>query len=90
MAINFFLFFPIGKPHCLVILKFINQFFEDNPLSCCSEEISKCKKIINEDEGDKLKLSQKNSSITVNVIKNKYYVKAKVIVPHDYPEKQVK
>ena len=46
----------IGKPHVLFILKFINQFFDDNPLACCSEEISEVKKLLGED--NKFKLSQ--------------------------------
>ena len=71
----------------LFILKLINQFFDDNPLACCSEEISKVKKLLSDD--DKLKLSQKTSSISVQVSKNKYYFKAKVIVPNNYPLERI-
>ena len=77
----------IGKPHVLFILKFINQFFDDNPLACCSEEISEVKKLLGED--DKFKLSQKTSSICVQVSKNKYFFKAKIKVPNNYPLERI-
>ncbi len=77
-----------GRPHCLQTVKFINQFFEDNPLSVCSDELSECKKML-EDGVDKFKLSQKTSSVALHVAKGKYFFKARVTVPHEYPAKQV-
>ncbi len=76
-----------GSPHVLHILKFIERFFCENPLSCCAEEISKVKELL--DDHDKVKLSQKTSSVNVHITKNKYYVKAKVVVPNDYPKERV-
>lgn len=78
-----------GKPHCLQIIKFIDQFLEENPLVCCSDEISSIRALLDTEAGDKLKLSQKTSSISIHVIRGKYYFKAKIILPNDYPEKQV-
>ena len=77
----------INSPHVLMILKFITQFLDDNPLACCSEEISKVKKILAED--GKIKLSQKTSSINLHVIKNDYFYKCKVKVPNEYPKVRV-
>ena len=42
------------------------------------------------DDRDKIKLSQKNSSITVHIYKGEYFVKTKVKVPEDYPESQIR
>lgn len=40
-------------------------------------------------QGDSLKLSQKSSSVTVTVSKEGYYITAKIVVPREYPLKQV-
>ena len=76
-----------GKPHVLFILKLINQFLEDNPLSCCAEEISKVKQLLGPE--DKCKLSQKTSSIHLCVNQKKYYFKTCIKVPNDYPKERV-
>ena len=70
--------------------RFIDQFLEENPLVCCSDEISSIRALMDTEAGDKLKLSQKTSSVSVHIIRGKYYFKAKIIVPNDYPEKQVR
>ncbi len=70
------------------MIKFIHEFFEANPLAVCSEEISDCKKML-EEGVDKVKLSQKTSSLTFHIVRNKYFFKAKITVPQDYPLKQV-
>jgi hypothetical protein len=75
------------KPHVLLILKFINQFFDDNPLACCSEEIANVKKLLG-DEGT-IKLSQKNSSLTLHVVQKKYYLKTRVVIPNNYPSERI-
>ena len=31
----------LGKPQIFIVLKLVSKFIEDNPLSACSEEISK-------------------------------------------------
>ena len=67
--------------------RFIDKFFEENPLSCCAEEISRIKSKLTGE--DKLKLSQKNRSITLAVWKDKYFLKAKFTVPPDYPETRI-
>ncbi len=80
-----------GKPHCLATIKCLDKFLDDNPLVCCSDEISELRAMLADAEaGDKLKLSQKTSSVSVAVFKGKYFFKARVAVPNEYPEKQVK
>ncbi len=84
-----------GRPHCLHVVKFINGFFEDNPLSVCSDELAECKKMLDVEGAaggggqDRFKLSQKTSSVSLYVAKERYFFKAKVTVPHEYPNKQV-
>ena len=70
------------------MVKFIHQFFEDNPLSVCSDELSQCKKML-EEGVDKFKLSQKTSSVSLHVVRERYFFKARVTVPNEYPNKQV-
>ena len=41
------------------------------------------------DDRDKLKLSQKNSSISLHIYKGDYFLKTKIKVPEDYPETQI-
>jgi len=79
----------LGKPHVIFVVKFIRQFIAENPLCCCSGEITQIKKLLRT-ETDKCKLSQKTSSITLQINHNKYYLKTKLKVPPDYPETQVK
>lgn len=76
-----------GLPHILPVLKLINKFLDDNPLSCCAEEISDVKKLLGDD--GKLKLSQKTSSVSLHVSKNNYFFKCKVQVPNDYPKESI-
>lgn len=77
-----------GKPHCLRIIRFIDKFFEENPLSCCADEVSQCKRLL--DDEDKFKLSQKTSSVTLHVVKKKYFFKARIVVPNEYPLQQIR
>lgn len=79
-----------GKPHCLKVIGFIDQFLDDNPLVCCSDEISAIRALVDTEAGDKFKLSQKTSSVTIAVFKDEYYFKAKIVVPNDYPLKQIR
>ena len=41
------------------------------------------------DDRDKVKLSQKTSSISLHIFKNDYYIKTKIKIPEDYPETQI-
>ena len=81
----------LGKPQCLIILKFIRNFIENNPLCSVSEEISEVKKILDLSESgqDKLKLNQKTSSVSLKIFKNGYFFKTDLKVFDDYPAKQV-
>ena len=76
-----------NSPHVIPTLKMISAFVNDNPLACCYEEVSKVKELLGED--GTLKLSQKTSSMTLQVSKQKYYFKCKIIVPNNYPKERV-
>ena len=96
---NLYLLF---QPHVLFTLKFINQYMDEHPLCCCVDEITKIKKLMDSDEAseekansqpvtkDKLKLSQKTSTISLHVYKNEYFIKTKIKIPEDYPENQIR
>ena len=58
--------------------------------SCCSDEISVIRGMLDETTEDKLKLSQKTSMINLNVQKNMYYVKIKISIPNNYPVESIK
>lgn len=73
----------LGKPQILLVIKFIRHFIDENPLSCCYDEISALKNSFNEE--DDLKLKQKTSSILFKINNKKYYLKFRVIIPDNYP-----
>ena len=76
---------------------------DEHPLCCCVDEITSIKKLMESDKAselntssneqgdrDKLKLSQKTSSISLQVFKGEYFIKTKIKIPHDYPENQIR
>jgi len=77
----------VPKPQALWVLRFVAKFLEDTPLAVCSEEIAKVKGSLGPE--DNIKLSQKSSTVTVTVSKEKYFLTARISVPSDYPLKQV-
>jgi len=77
----------LGKPQVLFVIKFIAKFIEDNPLCCCSEEISRLKSCLS--PNDQLKLSQKSSSVILTINKEGYFLTVKCRVPMDYPLSRV-
>jgi len=77
----------VPKPQAFFVLKFVAKFIEDNPLCVCSEEITKVKARLGSE--DSIKLSQKSSSITLTIIKEKYLLTARCRIPAEYPLKQV-
>ncbi|XP_034247217.1 uncharacterized protein LOC117648671 [Thrips palmi] len=81
----------VGKLQILHLLKFIRSFIDENPLSCCYDEISTIKQKVLDPkvEGDELRLKQKSSSLILKVCQGNYFLKTNVIVPEDYPEKAV-
>lgn len=72
----------------LNVLKFINNFIDENPLSCCYSEIVDIKKELS--DSDELKLKQKTSTIVFSVKEAEYYFKSKITVPHNYPVDSVR
>ncbi|XP_066993090.2 uncharacterized protein [Anabrus simplex] len=77
----------LGKPQILPTLKFIRNFIDENPLSCCFDEIAAIKKDLT--DCDELKLKQKNSSLDLKVVQGHYSLQARISVPDNYPESAV-
>ncbi|CAH0560228.1 unnamed protein product [Brassicogethes aeneus] len=73
----------LGKAQILNVIKFVRNFIEENPLSCCYDEISVLKKKLS--DKDEFKLRQKASSIYLKVNNNGYYLTCKILIPDDYP-----
>ncbi|CAG9856770.1 unnamed protein product [Phyllotreta striolata] len=78
----------LGKPQVLNTIKFLRNFLDENPLSCCYEEISELRNLISSE--DEFRLKQKTSSIILKVNNVKYYLNCKIIVPDDYPTSAIK
>lgn len=74
----------LGKAQILNTLKFVSNFIDENPLSCCYDEVNSIKKKLT--ENDELKLKQKSSSIVLKLTQDKYYCNTKLGVPDIYPE----
>lgn len=70
------------------MLRFVRTFIDENPLCCCSEEISNIKKKLIAGS-DELKLRQKTSSVMLKVNQGLFYIKYNLTVPEDYPDKQI-
>ncbi|GLV35119.1 uncharacterized protein CBL_01733 [Carabus blaptoides fortunei] len=75
----------LGQSQILKILHFIHNFIMETPLCCCYNEINNLKKLLTS-KNDELKLRQKASSIFLKVVSESYYLKAKILVPDNYPE----
>lgn len=73
----------LGKPQVLLVIKFLRNFIDENPLSCCYDEINELKNYLSEE--DVLKLRQKTSSLVLKINNKKYYFNLRVIVPDYYP-----
>uniref|UniRef100_A0A1B6IQ42 RING-type domain-containing protein n=1 Tax=Homalodisca liturata TaxID=320908 RepID=A0A1B6IQ42_9HEMI len=78
----------LGKPQILKVLKLLRNFIDENPLSCCYNEVLALKKQLQGDL-DELKVRQKTSSLILRVQQGNYYLRAKILVPDDYPLKNV-
>ena len=72
----------------LTVLKFVRNFIDENPLSCCYNEIATIKKDLT--DSDELKLKQKTSSLNLRLTQGNYFFRAKIHVPEDYPENSVR
>ena len=77
----------LGKPQLLPLAKFISRFLEENPLSCCSAELSRVRQLLA--EGDELKLKQKTSTVSLALRGGQYQYRAHLQVPDDYPRQRV-
>ncbi|KAK3932589.1 RING-box protein HRT1 [Frankliniella fusca] len=82
----------LGKPQILPLLKFVRSFIDENPLSCCYDEISSVKEKVlslKSGAGDELRLKQKSSSLTFKAYQGSYFLKVSIEVPDNYPAKSV-
>jgi hypothetical protein len=72
----------------MLVLQFISNFLDENPLCCCADEISSIKsKLLGKD--DLMKLRQKNSSITLSLKEDAYFYTCNIVIPNNYPESAV-
>jgi len=78
----------VGRQQIISLVKFVNNFITDNPLLVCSDEISKIKKKIVQEQ-DEFKVKQKAGVINYKIICKKYYLHVKLTVPDEYPEECV-
>nr|XP_039253853.1 uncharacterized protein LOC120330929 isoform X1 [Styela clava] len=79
----------IGRKQIILILKFLQQFLDDNPLLPCREEWAYIKKnILEECDSDKVK--QKKGMIQVKATRGNYFLKIQATIPNNYPEEPVK
>lgn len=77
-----------GKPQIISLIKFVNKFIEENPLLVCSDEISKVKKKLFEEQ-DELKIKQKTGVVDYRMAAKKYFLHVKLTVPDLYPSQSV-
>ncbi|XP_035705803.1 uncharacterized protein LOC110846281 isoform X2 [Folsomia candida] len=78
----------LGEPQILLVLKFVSKFLDENPLCCCSKEISTIKQTLL-NEKDIIKLKQKSSSVSFSLKEGEYYFNCDMNIPHDYPDSGV-
>ncbi|XP_043190803.1 uncharacterized protein LOC122364476 [Amphibalanus amphitrite] len=77
----------IGKPQLLALAKFVSRFLDENPLSCCSAELSRVRQLLA--DSDELKLKQKVSTVSLSLRSGEYQYRAHLLVPGDYPLQRV-
>ncbi|KAK9870964.1 hypothetical protein WA026_009926 [Henosepilachna vigintioctopunctata] len=77
----------INKAQILVVVKFLKNFVDENPLACCYDEITDLKLKLS--GSDELKLKQKSSTIILKVFNQKYYLESKIFIPDDYPQERI-
>ncbi|KAG1664955.1 Retrovirus-related Pol polyprotein from type-1 retrotransposable element R2 [Nymphon striatum] len=77
----------LGKPQVMRILKFVRQFLDEKPLCVCSEEISKIKQKLGEE--DEIKIIQKTSSVHIKLYKDSYYFRVKLMIPDNYHDEPI-
>lgn len=80
----------LGKPHCIKVLQFLQQYVKDNPLCVCFDEIQQLRKDVGPDlSADQLKLKQKSGTVQFTAKGGDYYYTVKALVPEDYPQRYV-
>ncbi|KAL5010314.1 hypothetical protein ScPMuIL_012619 [Solemya velum] len=78
----------VGQKQVMVMINFIMNFMEENPLCICSDEISDIKKKMLSDCDD-LKLKQKSSQLVFRICQNNYHMSFVLSVPEFYPSVQI-
>lgn len=78
----------VGRPQILPVACFLRHFIDENPLCCCSDEVTSVKQVLALDSHDQLKLRQKHSSVSVTIQRAAYRVAATILIPEDYPQQR--
>ncbi|CAK8683370.1 uncharacterized protein LOC143450893 [Clavelina lepadiformis] len=78
----------VGQKQVFQLTKFLRRFLDENPLLPCRDELTYVKKELIED-GDSLKMKQKQGVITAEIKQNKYNFKFTVSVPDKYPVERI-
>lgn len=77
-----------GKPQCLLVLKFVEQYLRENPLCVALDEILELKRSLGKEEANEhLKLRQKSATVLLNAKGGAYFYRVKAVVPDDYPQR---
>uniref|UniRef100_A0A1A9W6M4 RWD domain-containing protein n=1 Tax=Glossina brevipalpis TaxID=37001 RepID=A0A1A9W6M4_9MUSC len=80
----------LGKTQCLPVLRFMQEYVQENPLCICFDEIQALRKDLGSNASpEQLKLKQKTSAVILTAKIGAYFYRVKAIVPDDYPEKCV-
>lgn len=79
----------LAKAQVIKVLQLLRKFIDENPLSCCYDEISALRATLR-DEKDDIRLKQKSSSLILNIVNNRFYLKVKIAIPDKYPLEAIK
>ncbi|CAD6998808.1 uncharacterized protein LOC101453300 [Ceratitis capitata] len=80
----------LGKTQGLHVLRFIQQYVQDNPLCVCFDEIQDLRRDLGaRATPDQLKLKQRHSIVQLTAKGGEYYYKVSAFIPEDYPRQCV-
>lgn len=77
-----------GRVQIVSIIKYVNNFMQENPLLVCADEISQIKRTIVQQQ-DEFKVKQKAGVITYKIMCKKYHLHIKMTIPDLYPDQAV-
>ncbi|XP_037957610.1 uncharacterized protein LOC119687391 [Teleopsis dalmanni] len=81
----------LGKPQCVLVLKFLQQYLVENPLCVCFDEIQQLRRDLQSEEtdGEQLKLKQKIQTVQFCARGGAYFYRLRAVIPDDYPQQCV-